>query len=94
MLLDQQDLLATNSVTWSTGRFVQVSGAAVALGVIHIVGPEAAFIFNACSFLVVATLLLLLSVPPPRVSITEYRINGSAARSVGIVPLAAITWPV
>ena len=40
-LLDADDLLAANSVVWSTGRFVQIIGAALALGVIQAVGPEA-----------------------------------------------------
>jgi MFS family permease len=65
-LLDEKDLLAANSVAWSTGRFVQIIGSAVALGVIQAVGPEAAFIFNAFTFLVSAFLLLLLPVPPGR----------------------------
>lgn len=65
-LLDADDLLAANSVSWSTGRFVQIIGAAVALGVIETVGAEAAFVFNACTFLVSALLLLLLPVPPGR----------------------------
>jgi hypothetical protein len=42
--------------------FVQTIGSAIALGVIQAVGPEAAFIFNAFTFLVSA-LLVLLPVP-------------------------------
>lgn len=64
MLLDEQDLLAANSIAWSTGRFVQIIGSAVAGGVIAVVGAEAAFVFNAATFLVSALLLLLLRVPP------------------------------
>jgi MFS family permease len=63
MLLDEKDLLAANSVSWSTGRFVQIIGSALAAGVIAAVGAEAAFIFNAATFLVSAFLLLLLPVP-------------------------------
>lgn len=65
-LLSADDLLAANSVAWSTGRFVQIIGSAVALGVIETVGAEAAFVFNAGTFLVSALLLLLLPVPPGR----------------------------
>lgn len=62
-LLDPDDLLAANSVSWSTGRLVQIVGSAVALGVIETVGAEAAFVGNAFTFLVSALLLLLLPVP-------------------------------
>jgi len=65
-LLDEEDLLAANSVSWSTGRFVQIIGSALAAGFIAAVGPEAAFVFNAGTFLVSALLLLLLRVPPGR----------------------------
>lgn len=65
-LLDAEDLLAANSISWSTGRFVQIIGSAVAGGVIAAVGAEAAFVFNAGTFLVSALLLLLLPVPPGR----------------------------
>lgn len=63
-LLDAEDLLAANSVSWSTGRFVQIIGSALAAGVIATVGAEAAFVFNATTFLISALLLLLLPVPP------------------------------
>lgn len=63
-LLNEQDLLAANSIAWSTGRFVQIIGSAVAGGVIAVVGAEAAFVFNAATFLISALLLLLLTVPP------------------------------
>jgi MFS family permease len=65
-LLDEADLFAANAVSWSTGRLVQIIGSAVALGVIESVGPEAAFVFNAGTFLVSALLLLLLPVPQGR----------------------------
>lgn len=65
-LLDEQDLLAANSIAWSTGRFVQIIGASVAGGVIAAVGPKVAFVFNASTFLISALLLLLLPVPPGR----------------------------
>jgi MFS family permease len=65
-LLDEQDLLAANSVSWSTGRLVQIIGSALAAGVIAAVGAEAAFVFNAATFFISAMLLLLLPVPPGR----------------------------
>jgi MFS family permease len=65
-LLAAEDLLAANSISWSTGRLVQILGAALAAGVIAAVGAEAAFSFNAATFLVSALLLLLLPVPPGR----------------------------
>lgn len=65
-LLDEQDLLAANSVSWSTGRFVQIIGSALAAGVIAAIGAEAAFVFNATTFVVSALFLLLLPVPHGR----------------------------
>jgi MFS family permease len=62
-LLDAEDLLAANSVSWSTGRLVQIIGSALALGVIQITGAEAAFVFNASTFLISAIFLLLLPIP-------------------------------
>jgi MFS family permease len=63
-LLDADDLLAANSVSWSTGRFVQIIGSALALGVIQFIGAEAAFVFNALTFLVSALLIRTLPIPP------------------------------
>lgn len=65
-LLDEDDLLAANSVSWSTGRFVQIIGSALAGGMIATIGAEAAFAFNALTFFVSALLLLLLPVPRGR----------------------------
>ncbi len=65
-LLDEHDVLAANAVSWSTGRFVQIIGSALAAGVIAAIGAEAAFVFNAATFFVSALLLLLLPVPPGR----------------------------
>ena len=65
-LLDEEDLLAANSVSWSTGRFVQIIGSALAAGVIALIGAEATFVFNAGTFLISALFLLLLPVPPGR----------------------------
>ncbi len=65
-LLDEQDLLAANTVSWSTGRFVQIIGSALAGGVIATIGAEAAFVFNAGTFIVSALFLLLLPVSAGR----------------------------
>lgn len=65
-LLDAEDLLAANSVSWSTGRFVQIIGSALAAGVIATIGAEAAFVFNATTFFVSALFLFVLPVPPRR----------------------------
>ena len=65
-LLDEKDLLAANSVSWSTGQFVQIVGSALAAGIIGVLGAPAAFAFNAATFLVSALLLLLLPVPAGR----------------------------
>lgn len=62
-LLDEKDLLAANSISWSTGRFVQIIGSALAAGMIATVGAEAAFVFNAATFLVSALLLFQLPIP-------------------------------
>lgn len=70
-LLDEKDLLAANSVSWSTGRFVQIIGSALALGIIEAVGAETAFIFNAGTFLLSALLLLFLPVPAGSVVTTR-----------------------
>jgi MFS family permease len=70
-LLDADDLLAANSVSWSTGRFVQIIGSALALGVIGVIGAEAAFIFNALTFAVSALFLLVLPVPVGKQVITR-----------------------
>ena len=61
-LLDAEDLLAANSISWSTGRFVQIIGSALAAGVIAFVGAEGAFAFNAASFLFSAVLILAVPI--------------------------------
>ena len=56
--------LAANSVAWSTGRLVQIVGAATAGGLIGLVGTGAAFALNAGTFLLSAAFLVRLVVPP------------------------------
>jgi len=55
--------LAANSVAWSTGRLVQILAAALAGGVIAVVGTGLAFAINAASFLASALLLAGLAIP-------------------------------
>lgn len=56
--------LAANSVSWSTGRLVQIVASALAGGMIAIIGTESAFILNAASFTVSALLIVRLVIPP------------------------------
>ncbi len=60
----QEQRLAANSVSWSTGRLVQIVASALAGGMIAIVGTESAFILNAASFVVSALLIVRLVIPP------------------------------
>jgi MFS family permease len=60
----EEQRLAANSVAWSTGRLVQIVGAAVAGGLIGLVGTEAAFALNAATFLASALFLVRLMIPP------------------------------
>jgi MFS family permease len=63
-LVAESELLAANSVAWSTEQLVQIIGSAVAGGLIVLVGPKAAFVFNAGTFLFSAWMVSRLSVPP------------------------------
>lgn len=56
--------LAANSVSWSTGRLVQIIAAALAGGIIALLGTETAFLINAFTFLISAALLFRLTIPP------------------------------
>jgi MFS family permease len=55
--------LAANSVSWSTGRLVQILASAIAAGLIATIGTEAAFMLNAASFAVSGLLLVRLAIP-------------------------------
>src|SRR5215208_2296631 len=63
-LTTEQQRLAANSVSWSTGRLVQIVAAAVAGGLIALVGTGPAFAVNAASFAVSAALVATLRIPP------------------------------
>ena len=55
--------LAANSVSWSTGRLVQIVGAATAGGLIAAIGTRYAFALNAATFLASALLIGRLRIP-------------------------------
>ena len=63
-LTTEDQRLAANSVAWSTGRLVQIVGAASAGGLIGLVGTGAAFALNAGTFLLSAAFLVRLVIPP------------------------------
>ncbi|MDP8925130.1 MAG: MFS transporter, partial [Chloroflexota bacterium] len=64
VLTNEDERLAANSVNWSTGRLVQIVGAAVAGGLIAAIGTGPAFAANAATFLASAALLARLQIPP------------------------------
>lgn len=59
-----EDRLAANSVSWTTGRLVQIVAASVAGALIAYLGTRAAFILNSASFAVSAILVASLAVAP------------------------------
>ncbi|MDQ3541480.1 MAG: MFS transporter, partial [Chloroflexota bacterium] len=62
-LTTEDQRLAANSVAFSTGRLVQILAAAVAGGLIAVVGTGAAFGINAATFVVSALLIARLRIP-------------------------------
>lgn len=62
-LTTEDQRLAANSVSWSTGRLVQIMASAIAGGLIALVGTDAAFIVNAATFAVSALLIVRLVIP-------------------------------
>lgn len=63
-LTTEDQRLAANSVAWSTAQLVQIVGAAIAGGLIALIGTRAAFAVNAASFLISAGLVATLSLGP------------------------------
>ena len=63
-LTTEEQRLAANSVAWSTGRLVQIVAAAVAGGLIALIGTGPAFAVNAASFAASAALVAVLPIPP------------------------------
>ena len=64
VLTTPEERLAANSVSWSTGRLVQILASAVAGGLIGLVGTGPAFALNAASFVVSALLVSQVPIPP------------------------------
>lgn len=62
-ITSEDQRLAANSVAWSTGRLVQIVAAAVAGGLIALIGTGAAFAVNAATFAVSALLIARLVIP-------------------------------
>lgn len=62
-LVKEDELLAANSVAWSTEQLVQILGAAMAGGLIALIGPQAAFVFNASTFLFSALMISTMDLP-------------------------------
>lgn len=62
-LTTEDQRLAANSVSWSTGRLVQIIASAIAGGLIALIGTDAAFILNAATFVISALLLVRLVIP-------------------------------
>jgi MFS family permease len=63
VLTTEEQRLAANSVAWSTGRLVQILAAAVAGGLIALIGTGPAFAVNAASFAASALLISRLRIP-------------------------------
>lgn len=62
-LTTEDERLAANSVSWSTGRLVQIVASAIAGGLIALIGTESAFVLNALTFVVSALLIARLVIP-------------------------------
>lgn len=62
-LTTEDQRLAANSVSWSTGRLVQIVASAIAGGLIALIGIDAAFVLNAATFAISALLIVRLTIP-------------------------------
>lgn len=62
-LTTEEQRLAANSVSWSTGRLVQILASATVGGLVAFFGTGPAFVLNAASFAVSALLIGFLSIP-------------------------------
>lgn len=63
-IVEENALLAANSIAWSTGRLVQIIGSAVAGSLIALVGPSSAFAINALTFVFSAFMVSQLVISP------------------------------
>src|SRR5438270_7470984 len=64
VLTTPEQRLAANSVSWTTGRLVQILAASLAGGIISVIGTAPAFAVNAASFVFSAVLIAMLQTPP------------------------------
>lgn len=64
VLTTPEQRLAANSVSWSTGRLVQILGASTAGAIIATAGTGAAFVIDAATFVVSAGLISTLAIAP------------------------------
>ncbi len=78
VLTTPEQRLAANSVSWSTGRLVQIVAASIAGGLIATVGTGPAFALNAASFALSAALIATLTVPAH-----AGQLGGGVRRGVG-----------
>ena len=78
VLTTPEQRLAANSVSWSTGRLVQIVAAAIAGAIIALIGTRAAFAINAASFAVSAGFIASLDIPAH-----AGQIAGGAKRGLG-----------
>ena len=62
-LTTEDQRLAANSVSWSTGRLVQTVASALAGGIIAIIGTGASFAISAATFVIAALLITRLPLP-------------------------------
>jgi MFS family permease len=62
-LTSEGQRLAANSVSWSSGRLVQILASAFAGGLIALIGTDAAFAVNAATFVASALLIARLRLP-------------------------------
>lgn len=64
VLTSSEQRLAANSVSWSTGRLVQILASAVVGAFIGLIGTGPAFFLNAATFVASALLIVRLPIPP------------------------------
>lgn len=62
-IVEPESLLAANSVSWTTGRLVQILASAIAGGLIAFIGTGPAFGLNAATFLFSAFMIARLTIP-------------------------------
>ncbi len=75
-LTTEDQRLAANSVSWSTGRLVQIIASAIAGGLIAIIGTDAAFLLNAVTFVISALLIVRLVIPAHTGQLTKETTRG------------------